>query len=232
MFLVTALALGHPGAHDPSGRPTDFLGHRLELRLHGDTLDLAYVVEVPLRLVTAEALGADRAFAERHAAQLGDGLRVRWDGVALETGGVPVEEPGRLGDRGFVDFEVRRRATLPARTGVLTVSNGNYPDRDGFYATRVELDGSWVVTESSLARVEGGRLRDNTHGAWTREEASREVRVALAPSAPWERRAGPGVLPERMRGLDRLRAPAWPWALLATTVLAIGGLAWWRTRAT
>lgn len=230
MLLLALLVHAHPGGRDAQGRPTDFLGHRMELRVGEGRLELDYVAEVPLRLVTAEAEGADRTYARRRAAELADGLRVHWNGEPLRTEAVEVAQPGKLGDQGFIEFEVRRVATLPASTGTLTVSNGNYPDREGFYATRVEVGADLVVTESSLARAQDGRVRDNTHGAWTRKEEAREVRVALAPAGFWERRAGPGVLPERLRGLERLRAPGWTWAVGVAGVVLVAGLAGWRLR--
>jgi len=82
------------------------------------------------------------------------------------------------------------------------------------------VPGDRVVTRSTLVRVKDGRLRDNRHGAWTREESSRELEIGLRRAWPWERVAGVRTLPERMAGLASLAPGPWTW-----TAAAVAGLA-------
>lgn len=231
MTLWITLALAHPVTAGGPGRPVDFVGQRLDVELGDGRVGLSYLLEVPVRRVTADAGDAGRDYAEARLDELADGLKVRWDGEPLAVERRPVARAARLGEQGFVEFELRLEGALPADAGTLTVENRNLPTDDAFFATYVRVDGDLVVEASSLAAVRDGRLRDNTHGAWTRDEAARELMVAVRPAGPWERRDTPGALPERLAGLDALGPPAWLYPAAGATGLALlAGLAWMRRR--
>lgn len=197
MWWLVGLALAHPYGHrpgDPAGSPSVF-GLRLTVDVADDALRVTFVAEIPRRVFPPAPL-------ETLGPELQGALALRWDDQPLAlTWTAPRAEPG---DSGFVDLRLEGVGPLPAPAGTLRLRNGAFPDQDCFYSTTVNVPGDRVVTRSSLVRVKDGRLRDNRHGAWTREEAARELEVELRRARPWERVDGPRTLPERMAGLDSL----------------------------
>lgn len=247
IFLLLPVALCHPGAHvgragaHPGGQA---LGQRVELTLtaegEGVLVDLVYVAELPVVRVHSEARpmgllpgvptpaeALDR-YAARLSRELGDNLRVAWDGARVEMERLDDVPTSRPGDQGFVELPVHRRGRVPVQTGTLVVSHGNFPDEGGYFATSVAVDGALVVTASSLAGVKDGRVTRNRHGAWLRDEAAREQSVSLAPAGFWARRDGHFALPERLAELDTLAAPLRELAVgLGVLLVAAGAGVWW-----
>jgi hypothetical protein len=222
-----AVALAHPGARGAGGGPARLaIGHRSVVVIDGDTATLDYVCEVPAITLYGEARreGATSGYVETKLDELASGLHLTWDGAPLALEPVAVAEPAREGEQGFIDLRVTRRATLPGDTGTLALRNGNYPDTDAYFATEVRLSGDVVATKSSLARVQDGRLRDNRHGAWQREESGREPSVAVRPARWYERADGLFPMTERMEGLLQPTLPA-RIALAAAGILGLFALA-------
>ncbi len=230
MFLLVPILLpllhAHPGSSpNASGAGRDTIGHRVELIVGADAVDLRYVAEVPERRVLEEARASGGpGYGERLLATLSDGVRLTWDGAELPATPVPVPDGVKAGEPGFLDFVVAWHAALPGQTGTLGVRNGNFPDVDGFFATSVTLDGGLLAEGTSLLKVKQGRIRDNWHGAWVKDESSREPWVTIRPASWSERAEAPAPLPQRMIGLAADHPPPWVYVVLAISLIPIAWL--------
>lgn len=229
-MLLTALLLAPPLAAHPgsaTGAPSayrDYLGHRVELVVGAADATVTYVCELPERRVLEEARDTKGGgYATKLLDALAGEVKLTWNGEALPAARIDVAEPVKPGDGGFLDFAVALRAALPDGAGRIGVRNGNYPGDQGFFATAVTLDGRWMADASSLLKVKKGRLRDNWHGAWVKDETAREPWVDLRPAGLFERASAPAPLPRRMSGVEGDGLP-W-WAHLAG-VLSLLALAW------
>ena len=221
-LVVAALALAHPGSLSGSGgTPVPTIGQRVALRIAGDSVELEYVAEVPEFEVyrDAKATGSQKDYATRWLRDLADGVTLLWEGRPLTTEAGPTD--ARAGDRGYVAFTVIERATLPAAAGTLGVRNGNFPDEDCYFAAEATVPGDVVVVATSLVQARDGRLRENRHGAWTKEEALREVSITLRPAAFWEEGEA-GALPTRMVGIVPDHVPYWMLALSFVPIALLG----------
>ncbi len=229
MLLFVPLVFAHPGsAPGASGALRDYIGHRVALVVTADAVDLRYVAEVPERRVLEEARSAtDPGYGKRLLESLAGEVKLTWDGALLPATRVPIEDAVTAGDGGFLDFAVAWHAALPGPRGRLGVRNGNYPGDPGFFATEVTLDGRWMADATSLLRVKDGRLRDNWHGAWVKNEEAREPWIELREAGFFERASAPEPLPRRMTGVDRGGPPPWALVLLTLTFLPIAWLGRW-----
>lgn len=226
MLLLATLAFAHPGSAPgaPAGM-RDHIGHRVEIVVDGETVVLAYVAEIPERRVLAEAREATApGYGERLLDTLAGEVKLTWDGAPLPATRVPIADAVKAGDGGFLDFAVSWKADLPGTTGTLGVRNGNYPEDPGFFATSVTLGGGWMADETSLLKVRNGRLRDNWHGAWVKDESAREPWVKIRPALFFERASEPQPLPKRMTGLDGGGPPKWFFGVLALSLIPIAWL--------
>lgn len=225
MLLLVPLLHAHPGsAPGASGAARDTIGHRVALTVGAEEVELRYVAEVPERRVLEEArASAAPGYGEQLLASLADGVRLTWDGEPLSATRIAVADGVKGGEKGFLDFTVSWRATLPDDSGTLGVRNGNFPDVEGFFATSVTLDGTLLAEETSLLKVKDGRIRDNWHGAWVKDESAREPWVRIRPAGLFERADEPSPLPQRMSGIGAQEPPAWVFGLLA---LALVPIAW------
>ncbi len=217
--------LAHPGGHaEGSGAGLrGVVGQRSELTIDAGKVAVTYVAEVPQTRLYQEAWadtkagGNDQTYLERRLAELPGGLTLAFDGEPLAWSAVAVTDPARVGEPGFVELHVVRTARLPRSTGKLTFRTLNWPDEDGWFATSVQVDGSLVVTSSTLARVDAdGELADDRHGAWVKDSALRSVEVAIRPAGILERAEGLHPMTERMEGSNAMRPPLW--------ALVLGGL--------
>lgn len=226
MLLLIPLLFAHPGSSPgASGAARDAVGHRLELTLGVDQVELRYVAEVPERRVLDQARAAGTpGYGTELLASLADGVRLTWNGEPLPADTIVVPDGVRGGEPGFLDFTVAWRATLPSHSGTIGVRNGNFPDVEGFFATSVTLDGSLIAEETSLLKVKQGRVRDNWHGAWVQFESAREPWVRVRPAGFLEHASQPLPLPQRMAGVVGTEPPPWVFALLALALIPIAWL--------
>lgn len=227
VLLLVMLTAAHPSGHGPGAEASSpaVLGQRVALVIEGEGVVVDYTAEVPMRRLLQE--GPAEVAPGTVAAGLAAGLHLTWgESPLVVVWAAPTARPGR---GGFYDLGVQGRAALPGRTGRLALRNGNFPDEPGFYATAVTVPGDLVVTASSLARVQDGRVRDNRHGAWVKEESAREPWLELRPARFWEVREAAAPLPERMAGLAVL-GPPWGWIAAAVGALLSAALGAWALR--
>ncbi len=228
-LAFVAAVTAHPamtsarGAAEPGNRTP---GQRVEITVTTNEVVVDYFVEIAAMRVYAEAReeGGGEDYASRRAEELRTGLRARWDGDDLPLQPLPVPAPARTAEQGFVEFHVSARAPLPASSGTLRVEMGNFPDEPSYMAASVQVAGNIVVTESDLARASEGRLRENKHGAWRRDETARVATISFRPARPWE--AGEtAMLPERLEGVLTL-----PWRYKAGGAALAGVAILWTAR--
>jgi hypothetical protein len=229
VLLLVPLLYAHPGsAPGASGAARDTVGHRVSLTVGAHDVELRYVAEVPERRVLEEARASGApGYGEQLLASLTDGVRLTWDGAPLPATALVVSDGVKGGEPGFLDFTVAMRAPLPSDSGTLGVRNGNFPDVDGFFATSVTLDGTLVAEETSLLKVKQGRIRDNWHGAWVKDESAREPWVKIRPAGFLEGASAPEPLPQRMAGIVGGEPPPWVLAVLAMLLIPLAWLGRW-----
>lgn len=178
-------------------------GQRVEVRIEPGRIVLDYYAALAAIRVLKEARTAgveSKEWAPRQAEALRSGLRVRVGDAELALTPRPVETAAALRGGAVVELHLSAEAALPADAGALAVRLDNFPDEPCYYAASIEVSGEYVVVGTNLARVEGGALRDNNHGAWRRSDDGRKVEFTLRSTRWWESRAD-GPLPERLEGL-------------------------------
>jgi hypothetical protein len=236
VLLLLSVALAHPGSGSGGpGTPRSTVGQRVEIVVTDAAgkpgVDVRYVAEVPEQRVLEEARNSPApGYGERLLESLADGVHLTWDGALLSATRVAIPDAAKAGETGFLDFAVAWHAELPGPTGTLGLRNGNFPDEPAFFATAVTLPGDYVAEETSLLKVKGGRVRDNWHGAWVRDEVAREPWVRIRPARWSERADGPEPLPLRMAGLDRGGVPLWLAMLALLSLVPIALLGRWLGR--
>lgn len=224
--LFVAAAFAHPGSSSSVGSERDVIGHRLSIAVGAHEVRVESVTEVPERRVLADAR-EEPEYGKKLLAQLGDNVKITWNGEILPAIPAAVDDPVKAGEGGFLDFANAWTVALPATTGKLGIRNGNYPGEPGFFATSVTLDGSLLGTATSLLKVKNGRIRDNWHGAWVRDETAREPWIELRPATFFERGSGAEPLPRRMAGLEAEGVPWWWHVLGAIGLVGIAALGRW-----
>lgn len=222
-MVLVALAFAHPYVSSGPGKGEPgmgVVGQRLAVVLTPEGVDVHYVAELPAMRVyqEAKAMGAGPTYAADKIEELRGAVRVTWNGVSVPLTRVDVDNPARRGDGDFLEFHLAGHGTLQGE-GTLRVSNGNFPDEGCYFDTELSLGPGLVVTDTSLAKVRDGKVRDNKNGAWVRDEAARELTASVRAARPWEDAAGTAPLPQRMAG-----AMAWPRTAIAAglTALALG----------
>ena len=188
MFLYLWLALLSAWAH-PFG--SKLYGHKTELRLSTDAVEVAYLLEIPTPVLLAELRGfmADiesptQADQDRHTAatlsELQDGLRLVVDGNTVPWLAEESEMPSGVGDTRFIAYHLRLKAALPEGATTLNLINSNWPDERALFATDVYVGPGVVLDASSQIDVDDdGHIVTNRAGAWRGEEAERELRLAF-----------------------------------------------------
>lgn len=226
-------ASGHPSgtvnASDPNG---GMPGQRLEVQVSLGHIRVDYYVEIAaIRLYKeAKAEGASGPeWAERRVETLRSGVRARWNDTELSLAPLAVAEPAQLKESSYVELHLAGESALPPGPGVLQLRMDNYPDEPCYYAVSVALEGGLVVTETDLGHVRDGRLRDNRHGAWRRDDAARSTALSIRPTRLWESRAS-GPLPARLEGLVPAAIPAWTVAAVGVALSVAIGVVWRRRR--
>lgn len=231
MLLLLPLVFAHPGTGGAGGAdPRATIGHRLELTVGVDAVDLRYVAEVPEKRVLEEARAAGRpGYGTELLETLAAGVDLTWNGAELPATRVVLDEPVAAGENRYLDFAVALHATLPEGAGTLGVRNGNYPEEPSFFATSVRLGAGVVAEESSLLRVRDGRIRDNWHGAWVKDEKAREPWVRIRPAGLFEAAGETRPLPEAMAGVQG-GLPVWLAVVLAVALVPLALLGRWLGR--
>ncbi len=187
-----------------------FAAHELDVWLSADTLHLRYQAEIPTQAVLAELRVALReagargplqeaAFVQVKLDELEGSLRVLVDGAPLALARLPGPPGNGKGDARFIRYSIEAEAPLPAGARTLTVVNGNYPDGDALFSSRLWVSADVRLDETTLLDVEGGQIRADRSGQWRADEASRELRASFYLYEG-------GVAPVR-RQLQRLEAP-------------------------
>jgi hypothetical protein len=226
--LFSSFAAAHPGwlpGGGSTGEAQSTVGQRVALHVASDAVTMEYVAELPAADLYRDArLDGGQDYVLRRLTELYDGVTLTWDGQPLQRTRVEVKDPARAVERNFVELHVAAEAPLPSPSGTLGVRIGNFPDDPCYFATEVTLAGDLVVESSNLATVRAGRLRDNRHGAWLRDESGREPSLTIRPARWWEVAATDQPLPQRMAGLDTLRPPLLPIALAALSLIPIAWL--------
>ena len=188
MFLYLWLALLSASAH-PFG--SKLYGHKTEVRLGAETVDVTYLLEIPTPVLLAELRGfmADipsptQADQDRHTVailtELQDGLRLLVNGEVIPWSAQESAFPSGVGDTRFISYHLRLRAPLPEGATTLNLINSNWPDERALFATDVYVGPGVVLDASSQIDVDDhGHITYNRAGAWRGEEAERELRLAF-----------------------------------------------------
>jgi hypothetical protein len=192
MLLAALAAAGVASAH-----PFDatFHGHQLEVALDGETLRVAYLVEVPTVAALADLErfleGVDAPGPEHQAAytrrvldELETGLRVEVDGQAVALDRVEPDEPSGVGDRRFITFRVLLEGGLPEDATTLHVVNANFPGEKALFANQAWVDDGVLVYDTDLVRLDEGRVVADEGGRWLAGEENREIRLSFLRADP------------------------------------------------
>lgn len=220
MILWISVALAHPQAGDPVADPwAAGVGMRTMLRVGAVEIGVTMIAEIPARRY-AEESGAD---PEAHRRDLLAGLALYDGAERLALTAEPLDGQVAVrpsAERAITEVEVRGRAAWDGE-GDLRFENGNYPDVPCLVATAVEVDGSRVVTETSLLEVHAGQVRRNRNGAWLRDEDGRRVDLRVRPAGWRERAGGMQALPARMAGVAAPAIPKIAWVIPAILLSAL-----------
>jgi nickel/cobalt exporter len=188
MFLYLWLALISAMAH-PFG--SKLYGHKTEVWLSADAVEVAYLLEVPtpvllaeLREFMAEVEAPTQADQDRHTAailaELEGGLRLLVDGEPVSWTSELGAQPSGVGDTRFIAYHLRLRAPLPEGATTLNLVNSNWPDERALFATDVYVGPGVLLDASSQIDVDAdGHITYNRGGAWRGEERERELRLAF-----------------------------------------------------
>ena len=188
MFLYLWLTLVSAMAH-PFG--SKLYGHKTEVWLSADQVEVAYLLEIPTPVLLSELRGfmADidaptQADQDRHTAailtELQGGLRLLVDGEPIPWVVDESESPSGVGDTRFIAYHVRLRAHLPEGATSLNLINSNWPDERALFATDVLVGPGVVLDASSQIDVnDDGHITYNRAGAWRGEEDERELRLSF-----------------------------------------------------
>ena len=188
MFLYLWLALLSASAH-PFG--SKLYGHKTEVRLSSDAVEVAYLLEIPtpvllaeLRVFMADIESPTQVDQDRHTAatlsELQDGLRLVVDGNTVPWLAEESETPSGVGDTRFISYHLRLKAALPEGATTLNLINSNWPDERALFATNVYVGPGIILDASSQIDVsDDGHIVTNRAGAWRGEEEERELRLAF-----------------------------------------------------
>ena len=222
LLVLLATAHAHPG--EATVNRGSEVGQRTEILVSPGSVRVAYVADMPrLRLYRElQALSGalvpgagphvdPSASLPERLRELRAGLSVAFDGAPLPLRAEAVDVPLRPGDAGFVELRLAASASLPRPDGELVVRLGNWPDEEGWFSHRVDVDGRLVVTATSLLRTRPDGRAENLHDTWLRDGRARELHVRVRPAGWTERTDGPHPLPERLA--DAAAPPLWAHAV-------------------
>ena len=188
MFLLCCLMIAVSWSH-PFG--SNLFGHKTEVWLSADRVEVAYLVEVPtpkllqeLRSYMVDIDQPNQADQDRHTSatlqELEDGLRLYVDGERLPWTRMDEPEPSGRGDSRFIAYRLRLEAELPAGARTLNLANGNRPESPALFSTAVFVAPNIVVDESSLIDVDHhGEVEQDRTATWRASENDRELRLSF-----------------------------------------------------
>ena len=184
LWLWIATAFAHPFG-------SNLYGHKIEMWLAPDRVEVAYLAEVPtpvllreLKAFLANVESPTMADQDRHTSQmlteLSDGLRLLADGERVSWRRLEVAEPSGVGDTRFIAYHLRLEAVLPPDTRTLNLVNGNRPEERALFATDLNVSAGVILDRSSQIDVDDdGHIAVNRAGQWRGEEEERELRVSF-----------------------------------------------------
>lgn len=179
-------------AHTAVAHPFDarWFGHRVDVLLQPDALEVDVVVEIPMidflaemRQEFANIPSPDGSDLERFGLELhqevADAFRLVVNDTAVpwDRDGVVFEEP--TFENQFAILTLHLSAPLPADSRTLNLINGSFPDELSIFSTQVRVSDAIVVDDCSLLDVEAGRITASRGGQWRTEESSRELRMSF-----------------------------------------------------
>jgi ABC-type nickel/cobalt efflux system permease component RcnA len=170
---------------------SNLYGHKTEVWLARDQIEVAYLAEIPtpvllreLKTFLADVEQPVQADQDRHTdmmlAELKDGLRLLIDGERVAWQSLEAKETSGVGDTRFISYHLRLKAPLPSNARAVNLVNGNRPDDRALFATEVYVGSGVVLDASSQIDVgEDGQIQANRSGAWRRDEKERELRLSF-----------------------------------------------------
>ena len=186
LWLWIATALGHPFG-------SNLVGHKTELWLAADRVEVIYLAEVPTSVLLRElraflfdvesptATDQDR-HTEQMLTELADGLRLLANGERLSWRRLASDAPSGLGDTQFIAYNLHLMADLPDGTRTINLVNGNRPEERALFATNVHVANGVILDASSQIDVDDdGHIGINRAGQWRGEETERELRLSFRP---------------------------------------------------
>lgn len=184
MILWTAAALAHPF-------DARWFGHRLDVRLRPDLVEVDLSVEVPMVDLLAdmrrEFSGVAQPGPEDLVAFNASLHRELRDAVRLYVDEKPVawlpEPDGSVPEPRFENqfavYSLQLTAPIAEGSQTLNLTNGIFPDEPSIFSTTVQVDGALIVDGYSLLDVEGGEVIASRESQWRTDEESREVRLSF-----------------------------------------------------
>jgi nickel/cobalt exporter len=184
IWLLIATAWAHPFG-------SNLFGHKTEVRLEGDRVEVDYLAEIPtpvllreLKSFLADIEAPTQSDQDLHTetvlADLTDGLRLLVDGERLEWTRLESPRPSGVGDTRFIGYNLRLAATLPEGVRGLNLVNGNRPDETALFSTEVFVAPGVILDATSQIDVDDhGHIESNRGGAWRGDESGRELRMSF-----------------------------------------------------
>jgi hypothetical protein len=226
--VIASVALAHPF-------DADFFGHRVDLHVAADRLQLQYTADLPMRKLLSEVREVERkggdgeAYVNQQDDELLAGLVVTVDGADIAMTRIPVDQPPSTPRTMIVVLAL----DAPLDPGVphhVEVGNANRPEETTYFCDAVTVDRSWLVTAVSAT----------ASGEWRMQEDYRKLTVDVAPRTGLARvgwwlgpdRHGSRTAADALRdgGIGELGRGYTPFAGGIAAVLA--ALGWrWRRRA-
>ncbi len=218
--------MGLVAAHPFSGNR---LGHRTQIHLSRDRIQVDYQVEVPLKQVLRELESAGETpevYAASRLEELADGWKLKCQGELLSLSRLPGPPEATSSSSRFFSFHIRLESPIadqeePQR---LKLVNENFPDSVSFHHVEVQVDPGIEVLASSLFDLREGQVRNLREARWRMEEESRvtELLVQRDPPGILDRLLGPLVGEQRGPRYAHLAVTRPLWSRLKSGEIGVG----------
>ena len=174
LFELTA------GAHPAGGKPAS---HRMRVQVLQDQLVIAYLAELPNRLLLQHLADHNASGSEGYS----DLYRTLSQGISASFQGAPVElsaeeftpERVRQNPRSTA-FEIQFAALRPGEAGDLVIRNANLADQHAFFFTEVSAEDPIALDSSSLLSSTDGQTEIDFNGRWSVLESHRELVLSIS----------------------------------------------------